>query len=382
MYTVAGTMDISSENVFCKEVGITSGMLLGDKTFPKHSSIKKGLLLELHRIKKNNEKYVSWPVYSGWIEKLLVDPGSFSVNALRRSVLSIQSQYEKLKKNADVSKFLHEVYTVPVRLNPCSDLNPCSGLPTQKSLQLIANEKLVPELTALREEIIKKDAVIEKLKLKCNTRNINKRMKRREEKISKLQLTIKSYKRKKSSYTIKHLKSLADRYKAKCIELESKLSCANCDFLGKKLDHLEIENKELQEQNAELIDQCNHHINFYKDNKYTDDLRLCIMELLSYNVGILKIELVLKSVFKLLNVTYDRLPKHSTINDILIESRSLSHLQLAEALNTMSNNTLHSDGTTKFNHKYQSYQVVTEVGSLSLGLQVCGRHKSWILVYV
>ena len=82
----------------------------------------------------------------------------------------------------------------------------------------------------------------------------------------------------------------------------------------------------------------------------------------------MKIEPVLKSVFKLLN---DRLPKHSTINEILIESRSLSHLQLAEVLTTTSNNTLHSDGTTKFNHKFQSYQVATEEGAVSLGLQVC-----------
>ena len=105
------------------------------------------------------------------------------------------------------------------------------------------------------------------------------------------------------------------------------------------------------------------------------------MELLSYNIGILKIEPVLKSVFKLLDVTYDRLPKHSTINEILIESRSLSHLQLAEILNTTSNNTLHSDGTTKFNHKYLSYQVATEEGSLTLGLQVLECSSSTSIVF-
>lgn len=94
------------------------------------------------------------------------------------------------------------------------------------------------------------------------------------------------------------------------------------------------------------------------------------MELLSYNIGILKIEPVLQSVFKLLNIEYDRLPKRTTINEILIESRSLAHIQLAEALTTTTNNTLHSDGTSKFGHKYQSYQVATEEGSLTLGLQV------------
>lgn len=48
---------------------------------------------------------------------------------------------------------------------------------------------------------------------------------------------------------------------------------------------------------------------FYSENKYIDSLRMCIMELLSCNIGILKIEPVLQSVFKLLNITYDRLPK-------------------------------------------------------------------------
>ena len=92
---------------------------------------------------------------------------------------------------------------------------------------------------------------------------------------------------------------------------------------------------------------------------------ICIMELLSYNVGIRNIEAVLQSVFKLLNINYDRLPKHTTINELLIESRSLSHAQLREILTNTSDNTLHSDGTTKFGHKYQSYQVTTEEGSLS-----------------
>ena len=125
-------------------------------------------------------------------------------------------------------------------------------------------------------------------------------MKRKEEKISELLYAVKSYKHDKSSYRMKHVKSIADRaryYKAKCIDLESKLTCANCDCLEKKVDGLKHENKELEEKNAELLDECNQHVNFYKENKYTDDLRLCIMELLSYNVGILKIEPVLKSVF-------------------------------------------------------------------------------------
>jgi hypothetical protein len=56
-----------------------------------------------------------------------------------------------------------------------------------------------------------------------------------------------------------------------------------------------------------------------------------------------------------------------------IESRVLAKTQLTEVL-TSSNNTLHSDGTSKFGHKFQSYQVNTEDGSISLGLEVSNLH--------
>ena len=55
---------------------------------------------------------------------------------------------------------------------------------------------------------------------------------------------------------------------------------------------------------------------------------------------------------------------------MLIESRSLCQVQLAEALADSAHNTLHSDGTSKFGHKYTGFQVSTLEGSLSLGLQV------------
>lgn len=311
-------MDLSPSNTFCKEAAITSGMLLGHETFPNYLTLKKGLILELLHIKKVYDKFVSWPIYYSWIKQMCVDPGSFSINALRKSVLSIEAQYKKLKKKpANVKKFTHEVYRLPQRVKP-------PALPEERNLEFIAVEKVVPEITSLKKEIIKKDAIIKKLKLKFNTRNINKLIKRREEKITKLLLTIKSYKHSQCAYQVKRIKSLTDRlryYKAKCSNLESKQDdCSNCDILEAKVNDLKCKNAELQETNAELIDECNKHIKFYKENKYIDNLRLCIMELLSYNIGILKIEPVLKSVFKLLNVTYDKLPKRSTITEILIES--------------------------------------------------------------
>ena len=94
------------------------------------------------------------------------------------------------------------------------------------------------------------------------------------------------------------------------------------------------------------------------------------MELLSRNVGIKQVEPVIRAVMKLCKLKCDRLPQHTAIDDILIESRSLCEIQLAEALTDSTYNTLHSDGTSKFGHKYTGFQVSTMEGSLSLGLQV------------
>ena len=55
---------------------------------------------------------------------------------------------------------------------------------------------------------------------------------------------------------------------------------------------------------------------------------------------------------------------------MLIESRSLCQIQLAEALTDSTYNTLQSDGTSNFGHKYTGFQVSTLEGSLSLGVQV------------
>ena len=70
----------------------------------------------------------------------------------------------------------------------------------------------------------------------------------------------------------------------------------------------------------------------FEGGKYSDELRMCVMELLSHNVAILRVVPVIQSVLKLAGVTCNRLPKHTAINDMLIEVRALSQMQLAEVL--------------------------------------------------
>ncbi len=51
---------------------------------------------------------------------------------------------------------------------------------------------------------------------------------------------------------------------------------------------------------------------------------------------------------------------------MVVEARSLAHLQLAEQLTVCPTNTLHSDGTTKFGHKYGGFQVTSMDSSYTL----------------
>ena len=151
--------------------------------------------------------------------------------------------------------------------------------------------------------------------------------------------------------------------------------CDDCKSMEVRIDNLESEAIELQNINAEYHDiiqdlQKSKKITLFEDGRYVDNLRACIMELLSHNVGILKIEPVIKSVFTLVGLEYDRFPQRTVINDMIIESRSIAQAQLAELLTDSSQTTLHSDGTSKFGHKYTSYQVSTIEGSYSVGLQV------------
>ena len=87
-------------------------------------------------------------------------------------------------------------------------------------------------------------------------------------------------------------------------------------------------------------------------------------------MGINQVEPVIQAVLRLAGIKCDKLPKHTAISEMLLESRTLSQIQLAQTLTDTEFDTLHSDGTTKFGHKYCGYQISTAERSLTLGLQV------------
>ena len=204
-------MDLSHENKFCLEAGITSRMLISEsESLPSLPILKKGLVVELFRIKKC--KGISWPQFTAWVEKICnMEPGSLSVNALRQSILTLESRWGKNRHRGgnELNIFMEESYNLPQR----QQLRPSSVVVVQKNPQnsydhLImesVNKSLAVEISALKEKLVvdeeqllNKDSEIKKFKSKLgrvNTRNVNKRIKRKDNKIHELLLIIKSLKK-------------------------------------------------------------------------------------------------------------------------------------------------------------------------------------------
>ena len=110
-----------------------------------------------------------------------------------------------------------------------------------------------------------------------------------------------------------------------------------------------------------------------KDGKYSNEVRMCVMELLSHNVGIRKVEPVIRAVLKLAGIECERLPQHTAINNILAEAHAVAQLQLTETLTQEGqHNVLHTDGTSKFGQKYAGYQIATEQDTYTLGIRETG----------
>ena len=97
--------------------------------------------------------------------------------------------------------------------------------------------------------------------------------------------------------------------KNKCtLEPAESNECNECTIL----EQIKMEKEELLHINSEYRDMMKElqskkgKLTFYQEGKYTDDLRMCIMELLSCNVGIFNVEPIIKSVLTLPGLQYDK----------------------------------------------------------------------------
>ena len=167
------------------------------------------------------------------------------------------------------------------------------------------------------------------------------------------------------------------------IKIISNYSCILFYSLG-KLDHervkrLKEEVSALGSNNAELnetiesILSC-EEITTFKGGKYTKDVRACVYELLSLNVGVRNVVPIIQCVMKsMAHKSVSRLPSHGLTCQMILESLTVAQAQLGEKLGgSLEYHTLQTDSTTKYGDHFATYDVKTSEESISaytLGLR-------------
>ena len=106
--------------------------------------------------------------------------------------------------------------------------------------------------------------------------------------------------------------------------------------------------------------------NTFQEEKYTNDVRECVMALLSLKVSIDKVDQVTKVVLnKLEKQDIGRLPSAGVEARLMQEALFLGQIKVSEGMledvSGDSGNCLHVDGTSKYNRHFQNFQFDQQV---------------------
>ena len=155
------------------------------------------------------------------------------------------------------------------------------------------------------------------------------------------------------------------------------------EHLSNKVKELNSENKDLEMLIALLEDE---EIVTFQNGRYCDEIREVIMELLSLNVSMNKVNDVIRVVIqKLAKKDVGKLPSAGVKSRLMQEALIIAQFQVAEAMllskDNLSGNCLHGDGTGKYHKHYQNFQITTSHGkTLSFGLsEVAGGDAATVL---
>ncbi|XP_033124472.1 uncharacterized protein ZK1098.6-like, partial [Anneissia japonica] len=279
------------------------------------------------------------------------------------------------------AKVLVELNEITEKFNPFQD---------RLSIYTKNYEQAKSELEKLQQKCVR---VEEKLS-KFNTRNVQRKLKRRDNKIKELEDAVKQSKIQTADFqrTINELQGEINEVKLDLqatemsrSELEDKLSnekkakrkvsqklwyksqknsCIEdisydknaekeLKFLNERIDSLKKKNTELEELVSLFQDE---EVVSFHDGRYKDEIRETVMELLACNVSMAKVSKVIRIVLqKLTNRSIARLPSVATISQIAVEARHLADIEVAQSMHCNNpssslGNCLHGDGTTKY-HK-------------------------------
>lgn len=137
----------------------------------------------------------------------------------------------------------------------------------------------------------------------------------------------------RASYWRSKFESISHKDSSKRGELQQEVK-----LLKEKVSHLNLYNAEM----GETIDFILHSetIRTFEGGKYTDDVRACIYQLLSLNVGVSNVAPVIRCVLKsIAHKSTNRLPSHCLTCQMILESLTIVQARLGDQLSQSSYNT-------------------------------------------
>ena len=370
--------------VFTQHLKLTYDKLLSVKPVKqvRKDLITNGVIIELIRLPTVNR--LPWRAVIDRIIQLFGKNWPANEPSELTLIKTLPTLYKKyrslmLKKNpVNIGRLQESPFHIPCRqLDTAVYSALCSNSKRtvkRKSLVRKENQKAFQKvLTDLCKELANGNAEIVKLRQqftflckKTNTRNINRREKRklkqltRQEKPLKklaeekeqLRCTLKKVEKKlqesenKSTNKLRRCQKryyrMRNKYMAKLRRMKSqKIPVESCSDLAVSEDD--------EEEPAITIPT-------FSNGHYNAKVRECCMQLLAHNVGIHNVETCISAVCDLIGCKIGSLPSKS---NMMVKAQAVSHLQIADSVPTHSTNMLHSDGTTKFGEKYGGLQITT-----------------------
>ena len=339
---------------------LTSSMLLEHVTkFPELEKVTNELV---HF--KDHTRECSFQTLYLWIKQLYgkswpekpptIQAIARSISRLSARLAKLRKQHSSPEKDSSICEFLQQEFILPsigLRHGRVQHFSPKRS--SKRVVTASSDEKLCKEM---------------KTKMYAITRNANKRLKRREALISEQKecienqkAMIKSYKRKMKAAEskVEELRAKISRVSHRATYWRGKAEGSSSKKFA-KMSELRQEIKELKEklsfldhhnsEMSETIESILHSdmISTFEGGKYTDDVRACVYELLSLNVGVSNIAPVIRCVLKsITHKSVARLPSHGLTCQMILESLTVVQAQLGDQLSQAGRfNTLQTDGTT------------------------------------
>ena len=99
--------------------------------------------------------------------------------------------------------------------------------------------------------------------------------------------------------------------------------------LKTKMLSADLDNAQLRDKMDEILKS--DEIVTFEHGKYTDNVRACIYELLSLNVGVRNVAPIIRCVLgNIVHKDVERLPSHSLTCQMIVESLAIAQAQLGE----------------------------------------------------